>query len=212
MKRQAISKRIEAYQKLKEIILDRTLSPGQKLISRDLEDRLGMTKTPIINALTMLEQEGLVVSKKNRGFYVSDATAGEVETIFELRGKLEDIVIDYAIKNYQAKDLVALQECLKEYLNYRSPIYDAQKRSLDTAFHLQVANMTKLPYLIDIMKKFYTSLYFNFQVIHLSPLMEEFKKEHHELFEAIKTRNITDAKSILRKHNKVPRRLSSLSS
>jgi len=60
----------EAYQKLKEMIFRQNIIPGQKLIARDLCDILNMSRTPVINALYMLEREGFVVSVPYRGFYV----------------------------------------------------------------------------------------------------------------------------------------------
>lgn len=70
------NKNIEAYQSIKQLIVNQRLSPGQKLIYRDLEEILGMSKTLIINGLMRLEQEGFVVSKKNRGFFMKEVSAG----------------------------------------------------------------------------------------------------------------------------------------
>ena len=90
MKKETL-KHLEAYNAIKQLIAGRKLVPGQKLTLRDLEETLGMSKTPIINSLMMLEQEGLVTSKQNRGFYMKEVTAEEAEQIYDLREKLEAI-------------------------------------------------------------------------------------------------------------------------
>ena len=70
MEQQEQSKNHEAYEKIKDLILNRQFSPGQKLIYRDLQEILFMTKTPIVSALMMLERDGFVAYRKNRGFHV----------------------------------------------------------------------------------------------------------------------------------------------
>ncbi|MBW1766053.1 MAG: GntR family transcriptional regulator [Deltaproteobacteria bacterium] len=60
----------EAYRKLKEMIFRQNVIPGQRLIAKDLSEILKMSRTPIINALYLLEREGFIVSVPFRGFYV----------------------------------------------------------------------------------------------------------------------------------------------
>ncbi|MBW2031950.1 MAG: GntR family transcriptional regulator [Deltaproteobacteria bacterium] len=60
----------EAYRKLKEMIFRQNVIPGQRLIAKDLSEMLKMSRTPIINALYLLEREGFIVSVPFRGFYV----------------------------------------------------------------------------------------------------------------------------------------------
>lgn len=55
-----LSKEDEAYLAIKKNIIARTFAPSQKIIFRDLEERLGMSKTPITSALARLEQEGFL--------------------------------------------------------------------------------------------------------------------------------------------------------
>lgn len=196
-----MSKNYEAYEKIKSFILNRQLSPGQKLIYRDLEEKIGMTKTPIINGLIMLEKEGFVIAKKNRGFYVSEINANEAEQIFDLREKLENLAIEYAISNYYSTDIEILKKKLKVYDAYPSLIYDNKRLFLDTDFHLQIAKMGKNPFFYEIIKQFYENIYFKLNAAYLTPGIKRFKKEHNILFEAIRKKDLRLAKRILRDHN-----------
>ena len=83
-KQSSLSKDAQAYHLIKEALFDRKLSPGLKIIYRDLEEMFGMSKTPIINALVRMEQEGLVVSHRNRGFYVRELKAREIVQMYDL--------------------------------------------------------------------------------------------------------------------------------
>jgi DNA-binding GntR family transcriptional regulator len=207
MKKSEISKNLKAYNAIKELVAGRKLSPGQKLIYRDLEEALGMSKTPIINGLMRLEQEGLVVSKRNRGFFMREVSASEAEQIYDLREKLEEISINYAIKNHNRNDLAILQKKLNHYNNYSAHIYDRKRLELDTEFHMQIAKMGKNEFFTSMIKQFYENIYFILNVVYLSSYIDSFKKEHKLIFNAIRKRNLKEAKRVLRIHTRAARKL-----
>ena len=202
-----MSKNLKAYNAIKELVAGHKLFPGQKLIYRDLEETLGMSKTPIINGLIRLEQEGLVVSKKNRGFFMKTVSAEEADQIYDLREKLEEISIEYAIKNYDSDDLKALAEKLEGYQNYVAPIYDRKRLQLDTEFHMQIAKMGKNDFFTSMIKQFYENIYFTVNVAYLTSYVDDFKAEHALIFDTIKQRNLAEAKRILRFHTRAARKL-----
>jgi len=202
-----MSKNLEAYTALKKLVAVQKLFPGQKLIYRDLEEELGMSKTPIINGLIRLEQEGFVVSKKNRGFFIKNFSAKEAEQIYDLREILEKISIDYAIKNYDNKDLKMLEDKLNLYNNYSAPMYDRKRLELDTEFHMQIAKMGKNDFFTSMIKQFYENIYFSLNVVYLTSYVDDFKAEHKLIFDAIKQRNLKEAKKILRFHTRAARKL-----
>jgi DNA-binding GntR family transcriptional regulator len=207
MKKSELSKNLKAYNAIKELVAGRKLSPGQKLIYRDLEEALGMSKTPIINGLMRLEQEGLVVSKRNRGFFMREVSANEAEQIYDLREKLEEISISYAIKNYDSDDLKSLEKKLNYYNNYSAHIYDRKRLALDTEFHMQIAKMGKNDFFTSMIKQFYENIYFTLNVVYLSAYIDSFKKEHELVFNAISERNLKEAKRVLRLHTRAARKL-----
>jgi DNA-binding GntR family transcriptional regulator len=200
-------KHVLAYHAIKRVIAERKMVPGQKLILRDLEEALGMSKTPIINGLMMLEKEQLVVSKKNRGFFLREVNAQEAEQIYDLRAKLEAISIDYAISNYEQSDLKILKEKLELYKNYSAPIYDRRRMQYDTDFHMQIARMGKNDFFASMIKQFYENIYFSLNVVYLTPYIENFKHDHDTVFEAIKNRDLERAKETLASHTQAARKL-----
>ena len=202
-----MSKNLEAYNAIKELVAGQKLSPGQKLIYRDLEEELGMSKTPIINGLVRLEQEGFVVSKKNRGFFIKKFSAEEAEQIYDLREKLEEISIDYAIKNHNSEDLKILEEKLNLYNNYSAPMYDRKRLELDTEFHMQIAKMGKNDFFTSMIKQFYENIYFSLNVVYLTSYVDNFKEEHKLIFNTIKQRDLKEVKKILRFHTRAARKL-----
>lgn len=81
--------RERVYEHIKTAILSGHLNPGEKLTEEYLAKTLGVSRTPVREALHRLESEGLIKIRKKRGFIVSGDSKEEVEEIFELRSILE---------------------------------------------------------------------------------------------------------------------------
>ena len=78
-----------------------------------------MSKTPIICALARLENEGLVVSHQNRGFYVRELSARELQQMYDLRIRLEEIAIDYAVADGPPREIRRLKAELRRVTEER---------------------------------------------------------------------------------------------
>jgi len=204
------SKNHEAYRAIKEMVLERHLFPGQKLVYRDLEQRLGMSKTPIINGLMMLENEHLVVSEKNRGYHIRYVNRREAEYIYDLREKLEDIAIEYAVANHDKRDLALLKRKLVAYRKYRNDTLNQKRLALDVDFHVQIAGMGKNPFFVQMVRQYYERVHFMFKAVFLTPSPDRFdcfKDEHDRLYGAIKSRDLEEARRIGREHIRGAREL-----
>ncbi len=81
----------KVYKTLKAMILGQKLGPGAKIQQEKLADNLGVSRTPVVNALKKLEQERLIVAVPRKGFYVRRFSPEEMIRIFELREVLEGL-------------------------------------------------------------------------------------------------------------------------
>ncbi|MCL6526832.1 MAG: GntR family transcriptional regulator [Thermaceae bacterium] len=88
----------EAYKALRNAILNRKLPPGKKLIVRALGEELGLSPTPIKEALSALEREGLVVAVPHRGYFVLEPTPADIHEIYSLREVLEGLAARLAVE------------------------------------------------------------------------------------------------------------------
>lgn len=95
---------------LREQILDGTLLPGARLGEVEVSERLGVSRTPVREALGRLAAEGLVEIVPNRGARVATWSAREIEGIFELRALLEPQLTALAAANVTADDLAELDD------------------------------------------------------------------------------------------------------
>lgn len=196
------TKDMVAYRDIKKLLFQRRLPPGQKIIYRDLEEALGMSKTPIICALARLEKEGLVVSRRNRGFYVRELGADEVQKMYDLRMRLEEIAIEYALQDGAPgrKRLEPLKCALDAYVGYNATIYDAKRFKLDAEFHTAIAHLGGNSFLTHILERFYLTAWVNINLAAFTPCIGLFKADHQALFAAIEGGDAKKAKAVMRRH------------
>jgi DNA-binding GntR family transcriptional regulator len=90
----------DVYRVLRDRILKREMHPGEKLSDLRLSSELGVSRTPIREALHQLVQDGVVVAEPNRGFFVATFTPADLEEIFDLRCALEA----FAMRKVAAND------------------------------------------------------------------------------------------------------------
>ena len=85
-----------AYRRLRQLIVDGTLAPGQRIFENELADQLGISRTPLREALRQLETEGLVQMNARRGAMVARLSAADMHEEFLIRATLEGLAIELA--------------------------------------------------------------------------------------------------------------------
>ena len=191
----------EAYRRIKQMIFDQKLIPGQRLVSQDLVDKLNMSRTPIINALNRLVQDGIVAFESFRGFYIKPIDLQEVWDAFGVREALEAYTVEQAIKLSDDGDIQELENKLREYADYQPHYYTRKKFLLDSGFHLQIAAMTKNKVLKWLLKR-------NFEHIYLRAGLENYDiqrmgiavDEHNRLVRKMKNKDIIGSIELMRTH------------
>jgi DNA-binding GntR family transcriptional regulator len=103
----------KVYQQMKSMILDEKLKPGVKIYQEQLAEDLGISRTPLVNALKKLEQEHLITAIPRRGFYVSHFSREEMINIFELREVLEGLAARRAAVRIKDNQIQKLQGYFK---------------------------------------------------------------------------------------------------
>ena len=100
--------------RLRQLILDGQLPPGQSLRPADLAPRLGVSVMPIREALRILEAEGLVTFKPRIGARVAEISEEDVEELYLVRGALEGLAARLAVKNLTDAGLLGLHDAFDE--------------------------------------------------------------------------------------------------
>jgi len=131
---------------LRELILDGDLRPGTRLGEVELADRLGVSRTPVREALSRLAAEGLVQVVPNRGARVATWTVAELEGVFELRASLEPQLTGFAVARARQHDVDALDELAARMLEVGTP---GPRQDLDALVPLNRAFHDRLVALAD---------------------------------------------------------------
>lgn len=100
------------FERLRTLIISHQLRPGMKLVDRALARDLGVSRTPVREALSRLAEVG-VVENRDRGYYVADANSRQVTDLYQLREILELGAIQLAAKNAQPADIQELRRILR---------------------------------------------------------------------------------------------------
>jgi len=100
-----VSLKDKAYNAIKSAILSLKLKPGDPLVESDLAQQLGISKTPVRDALLELEREGFVIKISFKGAYVSEVTLKDICEVFQLRAVLEGLAARLAAPLFSAEEL-----------------------------------------------------------------------------------------------------------
>jgi len=103
-----------AYSAIKDAILSLRLEPGAPIVETNLAEQLGISKTPVRDALQELEREGFVTRVFFKGTYVTDVTMKDVREVFELRAVLEGLAARIAAPLFEDDDLRAIARHLEQ--------------------------------------------------------------------------------------------------
>ncbi len=191
----------EAARKIKHMIFQQKLVPGQRLVYSDLCRILNMSRTPIINALNRLEQEGFVASENFRGFYVKPIDIDEIWEAFGVREALEVYSVEQAIKVGDQEDIPALEEKRLAHEDYTPPFYTQKKFHLDMEFHTQIALTAKNRVLRHLLKRNFEHIYLRSRLNNYDrERMEISARDHKRLVEGIKKKDILGSIEIMRSH------------
>lgn len=117
-----------AYDDIRDAILSGALAPGQRVKERDVAEQMGISTTPVKEALRRLEQEGLVVSQPRRGAVVSTLVQIPVEEIQEVRGLLESMAARLAATRMTDAELARLATIVEEMTRLTMEMTEPQTR------------------------------------------------------------------------------------
>jgi DNA-binding GntR family transcriptional regulator len=135
-----------AFQAIKQAILRKELLPGKIYSEQAVAKEMGMSKTPVHQALLDLEHKGFVTTYPRKGFKVNTLTAKNISDMFELRRALERAVILKVTPKLTAKVIQDLEEIIENIDRTHDPI-DFQKH--DRAFHRYLAALSENTFIIN---------------------------------------------------------------
>lgn len=185
---------------IKEKILAGKYQPGTRLVQHELASEFNSSRSPIREALRMLEADGLVAIKPHSGAWITELGLSEYEELYQIRERIEPLMLRMSIPHLNSKLIRELENTLEKLSNANSV---EEFLKLDRDFHLLTYEGAITSYLGEIVQRMwnttqpYRRLYSkilepeNFYSAHL---------EHTLLMNAIKRADLEDAERILYGH------------
>lgn len=189
------------YDHLRQAILDGRITPGERLVERDIAAQFNASRTPVREAVRKLESEGYVEYLARKGVVVRGFNIEQIEEIYSIRKELECLAVRNAITRISSEQIVELKKIVDELereWEERSP------RSTSQGLHdfdNVVFNAAAMPLLTSFLHTLRDSLQ-RFSRINLTshPRRKDAVKEHKEILEAIIDKDAERAEKLVRKH------------
>jgi len=190
---------------IREAIALGELKPGDQIVEATMAARIGVSRSPVREALRELEQHGLVESVPNRGTFVATLAAEDVEEIVLLRGALEGLAARLAADRMGRRDLRALEETVERMSRHTGP--GAQEESAfteaDGEFHsvlVRVAGHRRLLRLWSELDPFIWLMTVNEMGTNGERDRDAMAREHRELLDTLASGNPEEAQRAVWEH------------
>lgn len=185
------------------MITERQLLPGDKIPQEKLAENLGISRTPLVNALKFLEHEKLVQSIPRRGFFVRLFSLREMISIFELREVLEGLSARRAAQNITDREIEQMKGFFLEFEGLAAVGDIKAYAREDRRFHNFITDIGAKEFLRSILET-YNIISFSYQwessTEGLVRAPEETIAEHRAIIQAIRRRDADSAEQLMRRH------------
>jgi len=192
----------KAYQVIKDMIIDRKFKPGQKIPQGKLADELGISRTPLVNALKYLEHEKLIQVLPRRGYFVRLFKQNEMICIFELREVLEGLAARRACQEITEEQIQILNGFFKKFKGLKKISDFKGYAREDRTFHNFIVEIGAKEFLKSILQT-YNIIAFSYQLDDSEGLVRppsDTIGEHLAIIKAVNERNPGQAEDLMRLH------------
>lgn len=175
------------------------IAPGEPLRQLELADRLGISATPVREALRRLEVQGLVVRQPHRGVRVAEVEPEEMAELYIIRASLEGLAVEHAVPHLTPKDIRALEHIHERLEAGRAKGALKSLRKLNYDFHTRLYRLSELPRLTRIIDSLWPL--FPWDSIWAVPgRADSSAMEHQEILNALKEGDAVAAGAAMRRH------------
>lgn len=189
------------FNTLRKAILKGELKPGERLMEIALAERLGVSRTPVREAMRKLELEGLVVMIPRRGAQVANITEKDLNDVLEVRIALENLSIENACARMTEEQLAQLLDAARTFEKTMADGNLVKLAEADVAFHEVIYQASDNRRLNQVLNNLREQIYrYRVEYLKDEDTRNLLVKEHEELYEAIRARDAALAQEISFRH------------
>ncbi|MDF2532673.1 MAG: transcriptional regulator, GntR family [Clostridia bacterium] len=201
--------KLDQYKPLREIVFETIrnaiisgdLKPGERVMEVQMAESLGVSRTPVREAIRKLELEGLVIMLPRKGAYVSDLSVKDLTEVMEIRASLEGLAAGLASIRIDEAEIEDLEV---RALKFHKSIEDEDVDVLilrDLEFHDAIFRASRNERLIQLNNNLIEQVQRFREIYHKKVhKSKETSKEHYEIVEAISNRDVDKAEKLARIH------------
>ncbi len=189
------------FNTLRQAILKGELKPGERLMEIQLADLLGVSRTPIREAIRKLELEGLVLMIPRKGAEVAKISEKSLRDVLEVRRSLEELALELACQRITEDQMNALEEAqgkFEEAINNGDTMAMAET---DESYHDVIYQATGNDRLVQILNNLREQMYrYRLEYLKDASKRQILIIEHDHIVKAVKACNIQEARAAIREH------------
>ncbi|CCO08603.1 GntR family transcriptional regulator [Desulfotomaculum varum] len=189
------------FETLREAIISGKLEPGERLMEIQLAEEMGVSRTPVREAIRKLELEGFVVMIPRKGAYVAGISLKDITDVFEVRAALEALAAGLAAERATEEEIEQLERSLLAYSEQTNKQDINGIVESDTDFHdllYKASRNERLQQIITHLREIIQRV----RTVSLSQpgRSKDAVEEHRQIVDAIADRNIELAQNLAREH------------
>lgn len=189
------------FHTLRSAILKGELAPGERLMEIRLAQKLGVSRTPVREAIRKLELEGLVVMMPRRGAMVAQITVQEMENVLEVRAALEELAVRKACENITQEQLHSLKKAVEDFKKSLEKEELSACVEADMAFHETIYEAAQNRRLQQILQNLREQMYrCRLEYLKDKRMHRLLVEEHDTIRRAVKKNDPEKAGSAMRIH------------
>ena len=189
------------FNTLREAILKGELKPGERLMEMHLANKLGVSRTPIREAIRMLEQEGLAVTIPRKGAQVAKMTEKDLQDVLEVRAALDELAVKCAFDRMTQDQVEELKKAMKKFEEATKTDDVRLIVETDEAFHNVIYRAANNPKLEAIVNNSREQMYrYRYEYVKDSSIYKQLIAEHKAIIEGFEKRDISFIKKIVQTH------------
>ena len=189
------------FNTLRDAILRGELKPGERLMEMHLANKLGVSRTPIREAIRMLEQEGLAVTVPRKGAQVARMTEKDLQDVLEVRDALDELAVSSACAHITEEQINELRETVKEF---ERAIQSGDVRKMvqaDEDFHNVIYRAADNPKLETIVKNLREQMYrYRYEYIKDHTDYKQLVREHAAIIAGFERHDVAYVRAAMHTH------------
>lgn len=189
------------FNTLRQAILTGELKPGERLMEIHLASRLGVSRTPIREAIRKLELEGLVIMIPRRGAEVAKITEKSMQDVLEVRRALDTLCVELACERISEEELEQLKEACDEFEQATHTKDPKKIAQADVRLHDIIVKATRNTRLVQLVSNLSEQMYrYRFEYIKDDSKHQGLVEEHRIIYESIRNKDKTTAAETSKLH------------